>query len=54
MRKRTEWVAYRALRLGQTEPAQLRARLAASRTRVNDLRRRASDVLRSVDHERCP
>ncbi|HEY3080861.1 MAG TPA: PIN domain-containing protein [Chloroflexota bacterium] len=54
VRKRTEWIAYRALREGQTEPAVLRARLAGSRARVNDLLRHASDVLRSVDHERAP
>jgi hypothetical protein len=54
VRKRTEWVAYRALREGQTEPAQLRARLAASRARVNDPLRHASEVLRSVDPERAP
>ena len=49
VRKRTEWIAQRAIREA-VDPAGLRRRLLESRRRVNALVRRLSDVLLSVDY----
>ncbi len=53
VRKRTEWIADRAVREG-CDRAELRQRLQASRGRVNGVIAEMARVLRSVDYTRAP
>ena len=53
VRKRTEWIADRAVREG-CDRAELRQRLQASRGRVNVVITEMARVLRSVDYTRAP
>ena len=52
-RKRTEWIAQRAIREGWSE-AELTARLILSRERLNSLIHDFSGVLQSVDYATAP
>ena len=53
VRKRTEWIADRAVREG-CDRAELRRRLLVSRERVNAAVAEMARVLRSVDYTRAP
>jgi predicted nucleic acid-binding protein len=53
VRKRTEWIADRAVREG-CDRAELRRRLQASRDRINAAIAEMAHVLRSVDYTRAP
>ena len=53
-RRRTEWIAYRAIREGSIDKVELRRRLHASRSKVNSFIREVSMTLQSVDYERAP